>query len=601
MMLENENNVNMENVANEELELAGTAEQLPEVELSAMNKPALLAALEELIAKGELLSIAGQVRAIREKYIELAKEDQTRALSAFIEQGGLKEEFYPPKDETDEAFNKAIKTFYDKRNELIEKREKDLKNNVVKKKQLIEELKELIDSMEPLSKRYQLYQSIQTRWREAGPVPSADNNDLWLTYRLYTDKFFELIKLNNELRELNHKRNLELKTELCEKAERLIDEPSITKALAELRGLQDQWKETGFVAKEQNEEIWNRFKAAADKLFEKRKSFVLEQDEKQKQNLIAKQALVAQLETLQGGEYKTHSEWQKAKTALDQLWNEWQKIGYVPKEEGDATWNRFKELRQQFYQNKDQYYTTIKSSHNANLEKKVALCEKAEALKDSTDWVSSTKALIQLQEDWKKVGPVPFAQMDALWKRFRGACDTFFTNKQEHYSVIEKEQKENLGTKEAFIEKISAMPLDNDLQKNIAALRKLQDEWRELGKVPMSDFERINKRYREAVDKKYEEIKLNSGAEEMALLEMKYQQLSETKEGKDELSKERNRKVEIIKKISEEIKLIENNKAMFAKSKNADMFLREFDNKIKDLRFQIKKIEEEIKRIPSMQ
>ena len=576
-------------------------EQHALVDFSGLDKPQLLLKLEETFKTDDVQSITGKVRILREAFYELVKNETESKLQQYLEEGGLKEDFEMRKDAVAEKFESLISQFNKKRSELKVQKERQVIENTATKKLIIEELKDLMKSEENISKAYQKFQALQSKWRSVGAVAPAEANNLWQNYQFCVSQFFDVMKISKELRELDMKKNLELKTELCEKAEKLSNENSIKKAVDELKILQDKWREVGNVAKEANEPIWERFKAAADKVYERNKENIAKVKIKQEENLKAKIELCNQLDEILTVTYTSFNQWQQANDKINAVWLAWQKIGFTPKEDNNATWNRFKQTRQKFYNLKDAYFNGLKDEQNKNLELKTALCEKAEGIQNNTDWSTTTEAYKKIQAEWKTVGAVPRKVSDKIWNRFKKACDTYFENKSKHFAEKDAVLIVNHQQKMEVIAKIESLEVNDDNRINLEALKKLQEEFRAIGDVPFKQFESLVTTYRKTVDEYFAKIKEKKGADDKTFHKMKYEQMQESTQGKEEISKERYHLQEKIKRIQADINQLENNLGFFGKSKNADVMKLEFQQKIDTGKEEIKKLKEHLKLIPANQ
>lgn len=574
-------------------------ENSSEFETAGLTKEQLFHKLEEVVKAENLASVSNQVRLLKEAFQELIKVETDIKLNAYIEDGGLKEDFEMRKDALDDKFENLVSNYHKKRQDLKVQKEKQILENTATKKLIIQELKDLMKEEENISKAYQKFQALQTKWRSVGNVAPAEYNNLWQNYQFCISQFFDVMKISKDLRELDQKKNLELKTELCEKAEALSSENSIHKALEEIRHFQHQWKEIGNVGKEANEQIWERFRAASDKVFDRNKENVARIKAKQQENLLAKTALCEQLEAeLSTANYTGINEWKKAGDRINEIWVQWQKIGFTPKEDNNATWNRFKTARHKFYTQKDAYYTSLREVQNKNLAQKKSLCEKAESMIENKDWSATTEAYKKLQAEWKTIGPVDRKVSDKIWNRFKKACDAYFENKSKNFAERDAVFIENHTKKLAVIEKFKLLEIQEDNKLNLEAVKNLQTEFNAIGEVPYKQFESLQSSYRAAVNEYLGKIKEKKGAEDKSFYQMKYEQMQQTPQGKDEISKERYHLQDKIKRIQADINQLENNLGFFGKSKNADAMKLEFQHKIDRSKEEVAKLKAQLKLIP---
>ncbi|MBL0046602.1 MAG: DUF349 domain-containing protein [Bacteroidetes bacterium] len=569
-----------------------------ELDFSGLNKEQLFHKLEEIVKSDEVQSASGKVRLLREAYFELVKTETDAKRNLYIEEGGLAEDFEMRKDALDDKFEALASQFNKKRSELKAQKEKQILENTATKKLIIQELKDMMMGEENISKAYQKFQALQSKWRSVGAVTPAEANNLWQNYQFCVSQFFDVMKISKDLRELDQKKNLELKTELCEKAEKLAEENSLRKAVDELKLLQNQWREIGNVGKEANEQIWERFKIAADKVYAKLKENLVKVRAKQDENLQAKTALCAKLDEELTVNHTNFNDWKKATERVTEIWNQWQKIGFTPKEDNNATWNRFKQTRQKFYNQKDVFFNALRDEQNKNLALKTALCEKAESMVDNKDWAATTEAYKKIQAEWKKVGAVPRKVSDKIWFRFKKACDLYFENKNKNFAERDAVLIDNHTKKMEVIAKFQSLEIQDDNKANLEAVKNLQQEFSAIGEVPYKQFESLQTTYRAAVNEYLGKIKEKKGSEDRTFYQMKYEQLQQTPQGKDEISKERFHLQDKIKRIQADINQLENNLGFFGKSKNADAMKAEFQQKIDRSKEEVTKLKAQLKMIP---
>lgn len=571
-----------------------------ELDLSGLTKAELFHQLENSVKSEDLQAAASRVRQLREAYFELVKTETDAKRNHYLEEGGLAEDFEMRKDELDEKFDALCSQFNKKRSELKAQKEKQILENTATKKLIIQELKEVMKSEENISKAFQKFQALQSKWRSVGAVLPAEANSLWQNYQFCVSQFFDMMKISKDLRELDQKKNLELKTELCEKAEKLNEEHSLKKAIDGLKFLQDQWKEIGNAGKEHNDLVWERFKTAADKIYVRFKENSQKIKAKQQENLQAKTALCEQLEAELLIEKANFSEWQKATDRVNGIWNQWQKIGFTPKEDNNATWNRFKQSRQKFYNLKDAFFNGLREEQNKNLALKNALCEKAESLVESKDWNATTEAYKKIQAEWKTIGAVPRKVSDKVWNRFKKACDLFFENKSKNFAERDAAFMDNHRKKMEVIEKFKTLEISEDNKANLDAVKNLQQEFNAIGEVPYKQFESLQNAYRAAVGEYMNKIKEKKGGDERSFYQLKYEQMQQSAQGKDELMKERHHLQEKIRRIQADINQLENNLGFFGKSKNADAMKLEFEQKIERSKAEVLRLKAQLKMIPQI-
>ena len=427
-------------------------EEEPIVDYSAHSREELIQALKELLQIDDITKIKNRVAALKLCFNNADRDAKKAAFDKFIEDGGNKDEYQGGDDTIAEAFRKEYNIYRERRQKHIDELEARKQENLTKKQAILEELRKLIDSEnESLKQNYDDFNAIQDRWKAIGDVPRAEINGLWQNYHFLVEQFFNKVKMNKELMILDQKKNLESKTLLCEKAEELIVETSITKAFKELQSLREQWREIGPVPMEQNDEIWARFRNAANQIDERRREYYEQRHEEMEKNLLAKQALVEKVKELTAETPTTTKAWNDTSAALDELLKVWKSIGPVPKEQNEEIWKTFKGGIDSFYAEKKQHFETVKDEQTENYNKKIDLCLQAEAIAKREDWKKATEELLKLQEEWKQIGPVNRKVSEKIWQRFRGACDEFFSKKCEYFNNLRGSEQENLKKKESIL------------------------------------------------------------------------------------------------------------------------------------------------------
>ena len=542
------------------------------------SKADLLAILADILANKPVQTIRRDVEAIKIAFYKTYRTEVERARRAFVEAGGKLEEFVPTPDDAEQRLKELFAEYRTKRNEFIAKLEEEKENNYKIKLQIIEELKELIDSNETLNQTFNTFRDLQQRWKETGPVPQAYVKDLWETYNLHVENFYNFIKINKELRDLDLKKNYETKLQLCEEAEELVLDPSPVNAFHKLQKLHEQWRETGPVANEYKEQLWERFREASTKINKRHQEYFNSIKEEQKHNLELKTELCVKTEELSVAPLSTRKEWNKASEQLIDIQKVWKTIGFAPKKDNTKIYERFRNACDKFFENKRNFYLQIKAEMENNLHLKNDICAAAEALQESEEWKKATDELIALQKRWKEIGPVSRRYSDAIWKRFRNACDKFFERKAAFFASLDQQYEDNLAKKKQLLEELKTFVVENK-ERGFEALKELQHRWAEIGFVPIKQKEAIQKEYRKAVDAIF--AKLRSNEKENRLERFKGK-ISSIAEGGDRrrLRFERDRLYNKMKQIESDIALLENNIGFFSKSKNAEAMIREVNNKI---------------------
>ena len=562
-----------------------TEPAVPEIDYSQFSREELKAALESLLGQ-DIQKIRKNVTDIRTRFNDLNREVQRQAREAFLAAGGDKDAYQEQNDPLAEAFYALYATYRQRRQKLLADLEVQKQKNLEAKQALIEELRVLVESGEEQVRTVMdKYNGIQERWKAIGDVPRERMNDLWQSYHFQIEQFFKKLEMNRELRTLDQKRNLEQKLQLCEQAEELIVETSIQKAFKTLQELRLRWKEIGPVPADQNEEIWQRFQAAAAKIDQRRLEYYEQRKEEFDNNLLAKQALIDKATELTAVQPQSAKEWNELTAQLDQLLTDWKTIGPVTREANEDIWSRFKGIIDRHYEEKKEYFGAIRDEQTLNYQKKLDLCLKAEAIAKRDDWKRATDELLQLQKEWKTIGPTSRKVSEKVWQRFRAACDDFFRRKGEYFNERHASEGENLEKKEALLRELREHTFGDSKEENLTFIKDIQRRWLEVGYVPMAEKERLQKEFRDLLDHTFEQLKLSAReAEETAYREHLNSLVSE---GKHIFSGERQALQEKLDKLRADLNLWENNLGFLASSKQADLLKQEFEKKMQGARQQI--------------
>lgn len=523
------------------------------------------------------------------------EQERNDKLTRFLADGNKEEDFAPNANPLHLLFLETSNKYGQRRAKERESRELDLQNNYRAKEALLAEMQQLIEDEETKGiTDIDKLRSVQDQWKQIGQVPPAKRNEQWQRYHFLNDKFYDNLRINRELKELDLIKNLESKNDLCDKAEELLLENSIKTAVEGLSLLHEQWKEIGPVPREQKEAIWDRFKAASDKIYEKRKAYFHQLDEAREENLRKKEALCQQLEALITTLPKEHNGWQKLSENVEKLQGEWKSIGFATKSQNTAIWRRFKQTCDQFFIAKNVYYKSIRQEQLENLQAKEALCVQAEALKESEDWKETTEELIRLQKEWKKTGAVNRKISDKVWNRFRKACDHFFERKKQHFGGQDARQEDNLKAKIAIIEKIEEFEGSGKQHEDLEALKAFQKEWLDIGFIPIKQKKEINERYREALNKHFDVLKISVQEKTKLNFQSKLETLKSGKDGDKALRKEQFQIQSRMNHLKNDILLWENNMEFFAASKNAELMKKEIETKIDKAKAELEQLQQKL-------
>jgi hypothetical protein len=579
----------------------------PVEDFGSMSKEDLATRMEAFSKENDVNVVKNRVQAARDAFQAVYNMERDAAFAKFLEDGGVKEEF-DYNDPLETRFFEAYKYFQKRRSEFILGQEKIRTENLRLKNEILQSMKNILQKEEDMSKAFNEFHDLQAKWRSIGPVPPQNVNDLWMTYKLYSDRFYEFIRLNRELQDLEMKKNLEMKMHLCEKAEELMLEPSLNKALQDIQALQHKWREIGAVPREKRTEIWVRFKAAVDKIFENKRSYLDSQRSVFEENLKNKTALIEKAEVIIKETFDKHQQWQDGLKRLLELQADWRKIGPTGKETNDSIWQKFKSTCDQFFKNKDEYYKKKKQEYAGNLQAKTELCIQAESLKESNDWKNTANELIRLQQEWKKVGPAG-DKNEKVWQRFKAACDDFFNRKTAHFADQDQAQSGNLELKNALIGEVEQFTLPADPNEAIELLKAFQRKFTEIGLVPIKQKEDIQNRFRAAIQAHFDTLKAKPEYRQSARQRTDRPDRPERGDrpertynrpaggdhagGSDEQRKLQNK----MNMLAGEVQVWENNLGFFANSKNASALKQEYESKIQQARDEINKLKAKLQEL----
>ena len=558
-----------------------------------LTKEEILAKLKEVVADVENVA-KPEIDGLKQSFYKLHNAEQDAARKLFIENGGAAENFVPQTDCVEEEFKNIMSVIKEKRSALTAELEKQKEMNLQVKLSIIEELKELVESPDDANKSYTEFKKLQQQWNEVKLVPQAKVNELWKNYQLYVEKFYDLLKLNNEFREYDFKKNLEIKTHLCEAAEKLADEEDVVSAFHQLQKLHQEFRDTGPVAKELRDEIWARFKAASTTVNRRHQQHFEALKEVEQHNLDQKTVICEIIEAIDYKELTNFASWESKTQEVIALQNKWKTIGFAPQKMNVKIFERFRKACDEFFRKKGEFFKSLKEGMNENLEKKRALCEKAEALKDSTDWKATADELTKLQKEWKTIGPVAKKYSDAVWKRFISTCDYFFEQKNKATSSQRSVEQENLEKKKAIIEKLNAIDDQMNTEEATQLVRDLMKEWNGVGHVPFKEKDRIYKQYHSQVDKLFEHFNISVSNKKLSNFKST---ISSIQEGSPQaLYREREKLVRAFDNMKNELQTYENNLGFLTtSSKKGNSLLTEINRKVEKLKADIELVKEKIK------
>lgn len=560
------------------------------------SKEELVAMLRSLLDSKPVQALRREAEAIKVAFYKLHRAEFEQLRKKFIDAGGNSEEFTISSDSTEAALKELFAEYRKKRSEYIAGLEKQKEENLKIRLQIIDELKELAGSSETLNNTFNAFRELQQRWKDAGVVPQANVKELWETYNLYVENFYNYIKINKELRDLDLKHNYEVKTRLCESAEALMDEPSIVAAFRKLQELHEQWRETGPVANEYKEVLWERFKEASSRINKKHQEYFESIKEEQKRNLELKTELCVKVEELSTEILTTRKDWNKASDRLIEIQKVWKTIGFAPQKDNTKIYERFRKACDKFFELKRAFYEQLKAEMEHNLQLKTEICERAEALKESEQWKKATDEYIAMQKQWKEIGAVSRRYSDDVWKRFRAACDYFFDRKTKHFSGVDAEHDGNLSAKLALLVEMEAADIKAG---GFEMIKDFQKRWNEIGFVPIKQKDEIQRRYKEIVDKMFSTLRSGERQRKMDNFKSRVSALKDG--GERRIKSERDKLYNKVKQLESDIALLENNIGFFSKSKNAEAMIRDVEIKIEKAKAEMAEAIEKINLIDSQE
>ena len=570
-----------------------------DVDYSQYTRAEMVEILRKLIETGDVESIKDDIDALKFQFYKKLKAEIDENRSEFINGGGQENDYIYEEDDQELILKSLLNRYRELRNLENERQELEKQRNLEEKLSIIEELKALSNGTESIGDTFQLFRELQNRWRAVGIVPQSEVKNLWETYHHYVEIFYDYIKINKELRDLDFKRNLEAKIELCEKAEELLLESSIVNAFHLLQSYHDKWREIGPVPKEMRGEIWERFKAISTQINKKHQEYFENMKESQKKNLEAKDEICKKVEEISARPMNTMAQWEKNSKEIIELQKMWNTIGYAPKKENIKIYKRFHTLCDNFFNQKRDFFSKEKNEQENNLQLKEDLCIQAEALKESTEWKTATEDIINLQKRWKEIGAVPSKYREAIWKRFRAACDYFFNRKSEHFLSVDSEYDNNLKAKQDLIERIKSYKQSDNPEVTFEQLKNFQREWSEIGFVPIKYKKKIQDEYRAAINKQFDALKLDESKRNILRYKNKIENIA-SKQSRNRLDSEREKLIRKYQQLQNDLVVWENNIGFFSKSKNSEAMIANVQRMIEQGRTEMLELEEKIRLIDSM-
>ena len=571
--------------------------ELPPVDYSGFSRKELVETLSLIVENRPLSEIVDDVNRIKEFFYKKTKAEFNEKRLNFAKDGGNIEDYKPEPDELENRIKSILETYRTRKSDYNKIQESEKQENLHKKLEIIEKIKDLVNREEAINKTFQDFRNLQNEWHSIGIVPQSALKDLWENYHHSVEIFYDYIKINRELRDLDLRKNLEAKISLCEKAEELLLEPNAVNAFKLLQDYHNQWREIGPVPHENKNDIWERFREATSKVNKRHHEFFEKQKDEQKRNLDAKIALCEKAEEIANSEILTFADFREKSDAILECQKLWRTLGFAPKKHNNKIYQRFRAACDKFFEKKRAFFAESKETQVRNLQLKTELCMKAEAMQESTDWKETTEMLIRLQKEWKEIGPVPKKFSEKIWKRFRKACDTFFTRKAEFFAGRDTSYEDNLNAKLALLKELEAFDPGEDMNAGFEKLKDIQKRWTEIGYVPFNRKEEIARNYKEALNKQFDKLKLDDEDKNILRYRSKVDSAKSNPRAARKVRNEREKFYSKIKQLENDIVLWENNIGFFAKSTNADNMIREVEEKIAEAKKNIKILEEKVKLI----
>lgn len=563
------------------------------VSFANMDKAQLVDKLVQVVQQ-PIETIKGEVAAIKAAFYALRKQEIAAEKEEFLAKGNEEDAFAPREDEHESRLKELLEMIKEKRAEYNAAQEAIKVENLQKKRDIIRQIEEITSDPDNINRQFPKVQQLQQEFKATGSVPASSETEVWKAYQLAVEKFYDLLKINKELRDYDFKKNLEIKQRLCAEAEALDEETDVVTAFKKLQELHNTWRETGPVAKELREELWTRFKNASVVINKKYQAFFEERKSQEKEMALAKIALCEKIEEINPDEITTYSGWDQATKVIIDLQDQWKKLGFASRKVNSQLFQRFRASCDNFFAKKAEFYKRTKEQFVVNLQKKIELCEKAEALKESTEWRKTTDALVALQKEWKTIGPVAKRHSEEVWKRFIAACDHFFEQKKKQFQDVHSVERENLKAKREVIAAINEALEAEDTEAAAQTVRDLMTRWSTIGHVPYRDKDKVYAEYREAVDKAFDKLDMKGTRASLANFESSISQMG----AGDKMSREREKLVRAYEAKCSELKTSENNLGFFsARSKSGSTLIKDMERQIQHIKDEIALLEQKIKLI----
>ena len=565
----------------------------PKLELADKSKSELVDMMRELAAR-PIEEVKDEVQAIKAAFFALRREEMVKEKEEFLANGNEESDFTPKEDDDENNLKELLNVLKERRTEYNAAQEANREANLEKKRQIIALINEIANDPDNINRQFNRVKQLQQDFKDAGEVPATADTEVWKEFQRATERFYDVLKMNKELRDYDFKKNLELKQQLCEEAEALDDETDIVAAFRKLQELHNKWREIGPVAKELREELWARFKAASSAINKKYQTFFEDRKSKEKENADAKTELCEKIEQISTDDLKTYAQWDEVTKQIIALQEDWKKLGYASRKANAALFARFRKSCDDFFGKKAEFYKSMKEELSGNLAKKIDLCERAEALMDSTEWKEATDKFVEMQKEWKTIGPVVKKHSDAVWKRFIAACDHFFEQKKKQHVNVHAVEHDNLKAKKEVIATLKAT-IEEAAEDAAQRVRDLMDRWQEIGHVPFKEKDKIYTQYRELIDKAFDTLNMRGSRPRMDGGAARGGRQSA---GSDRGLSERDRLVRTYEQRMSELKTFENNMGFLtANTKSGNSLVQEMERRINRLKEEIAELEQKIKEL----
>jgi len=570
------------------VEEAPKAEEQTRLDLAGKTKAELVGMMREAAAR-PIEEVKDEVQAIKAAFFALRRDELAKEKEEFLANGNNEADFTPKEDADESNLKELLDVLKERRTEYNAAQEANREANLEKKRQIIALINEIANDPDNINRQFNRVKQLQQDFKDAGEVPPTADTEVWKEFQRATERFYDVLKMNKELRDYDFKKNLELKQQLCEDAEALDEETDVVAAFRKLQEMHTKWREIGPVAKELREELWARFKAASSAINKKYQTFFEDRKSKEKENADAKTELCEKIEQISTDDLKTYAQWDEVTKQIIALQEDWKKLGYASRKANAALFARFRKSCDEFFAKKAEFYKTMKEELSSNLAKKIDLCERAEALMDSTEWKEATEKFVELQKEWKTIGPVVKKHSDAVWKRFIAACDHFFDQKKKQNVNVHAVEHDNLKAKKEVIATLKAT-IEEAAEDAAQTVRDLMDRWQEIGHVPFKEKDKIYAQYRELVDKAFETLNMRGSRP-------RGEGGSRPRQGGgDRNLSERDRLVRTYEQRMSELKTFENNMGFLtANTKSGNSLVQEMERRIVSLKEEIAELEQRIK------